>query len=66
MSCGCCSCGECLLFLSGSPGKSRSSSVDNFPDTILESDKESYSEIRGGGGGEMQSIVLSFAEPRIF
>ena len=63
MGCGCCSCGEFLLFLSGSPGKSRSSSVDDFPDTILESNKESYSEIRGG---EIQSIMLSFAEPRIF
>ena len=32
MGYGCCSCVECLLFLSGSPGKSGSSPVDNFPD----------------------------------
>ena len=35
MGCGCCSCGECMIFLSGSPGKSGSSSVDVFPDNNL-------------------------------
>ena len=36
MGCGCCSCGECMIFLSGSPGKSGSSSVDDFPDTLID------------------------------
>ena len=34
MGCGCFSCGECVKFLSGSPGKSGSGSVDDFPDTF--------------------------------
>ena len=32
MGCGCFGCGECVKFLSGSPGKSGSGSVDDFPD----------------------------------
>ena len=35
MGCGCFSCGECVKFLSGSPGKSGSGSVDDFPETTL-------------------------------
>ena len=33
MGCGCFSCVECVKFLSGSPGKSGSGSVDDFPDS---------------------------------
>ena len=29
-------CGECMIFISGSPGKSGISSVDDFPDNALE------------------------------
>ena len=35
MGCGCFSCGECVKFLSGSPGKSGSGSVDDFPDILV-------------------------------
>ena len=41
MGCGCFSCGECVKFLSGSPGRSGSGSVDDFPDTSPSFD-ESY------------------------
>ena len=36
MGCGCFSCGECIIFLSGAPGKTGSSSVDDFPDKRLD------------------------------